>query len=600
MSRMRPRRRRRHLHGGLLLLLAAPGVLVPSLSMTARACDESGGAASLAECAGRDAALAADSLFTDLDGVSGIVRFLLEISANYPTYDETWQGALRWLDAVAESVSTPLGMGYRWPVALGIPLRYRLSNSAYIGKRYLDAYVRTGNRAYLDRSLGAMRYLASWAQRAGPGVRWPWSEVDPTYVVGFLVGNASICQYMLDVYQVTGSRTALASARDGTAWLMSVARPESTGYSWHEYASYGDLEPGWCRGAAGLSDLFYNMFEALGDSVYLQYGNGALDWLASTAESEYGGYRWPAYHWSGRVLYQTGEGGGAAGIGRRFLRGWRMTGDPRYLACASGAAEWLMAIAEPTAGGGYRWLDNLTTRRELLSQCQGYSGIAQFFTDLWTETRVPAYRDHAVGLCRWLMTLAAEDAGGYAWPKTAIWLSYWPSWLGTAGVSSVLLSTGQTFGVPEFVEAARAGACWLRNTSWEEQGGLTWPYQVQLPAPGGEATPCAEEPPPVLPPTPDLPSSSFSLAVRPNPFRTAVEFALVLPGSLVGEAAALRVMDASGRPVWNRAVTVPGDSHQVVSWDGRDRSGRPVAPGVYFVVLDAAETMLVRKVVVER
>jgi hypothetical protein len=94
---------------------------------------------------------------------------------------------------------------------------------------------------------------------------------------------------------------------------------------------------------------------------------------------------------------------------------------------------------------------------------------------------------------------------------------------------------------------------------------------------------------------PESSGAGLELAVGPSPFRgeTAVTFA---PGShdAVGR---VRVYDVRGRHV----VTLfdgrlaRGPTRTV--WTGRDQDGRAVAPGVYFVRLEAGEARLVRKVV---
>jgi flagellar hook assembly protein FlgD len=62
----------------------------------------------------------------------------------------------------------------------------------------------------------------------------------------------------------------------------------------------------------------------------------------------------------------------------------------------------------------------------------------------------------------------------------------------------------------------------------------------------------------------------------------------------------LAVYDLAGRRVRNLASgRIPGGLH-ARTWDGRNEDGRPVATGVYFYRLKAAETSLTRKVVLLR
>ena len=70
------------------------------------------------------------------------------------------------------------------------------------------------------------------------------------------------------------------------------------------------------------------------------------------------------------------------------------------------------------------------------------------------------------------------------------------------------------------------------------------------------------------------------LAIRPNPFsgETTIRFA---PGAAA--AARLSIYDIRGREVLNTELD---GSRGVATWDGNDPSGKPVAPGVYFIRLE--------------
>jgi hypothetical protein len=85
---------------------------------------------------------------------------------------------------------------------------------------------------------------------------------------------------------------------------------------------------------------------------------------------------------------------------------------------------------------------------------------------------------------------------------------------------------------------------------------------------------------------------------RPNPFRgaTTIAFTLAAEGPV-----RLAVYDVRGRMV-RRLVEgehLIGGAHQRV-WDGVDDAGRPAAPGVYYVRLDAAQAGATRKMLLLR
>jgi hypothetical protein len=92
---------------------------------------------------------------------------------------------------------------------------------------------------------------------------------------------------------------------------------------------------------------------------------------------------------------------------------------------------------------------------------------------------------------------------------------------------------------------------------------------------------------------------SLALDVSPNPFNqtTNIRYS-ILDSRYLTQNTKLRIYDATGRLVKSFGP-VSSIQHQesVVVWDGRDESGRNVAPGVYFVTLSAFERHMSKKVV---
>jgi hypothetical protein len=84
------------------------------------------------------------------------------------------------------------------------------------------------------------------------------------------------------------------------------------------------------------------------------------------------------------------------------------------------------------------------------------------------------------------------------------------------------------------------------------------------------------------------------LAASPNPFsgRSTLQLTLAAPA-----AVDLEVFDVAGRLVrrLKRGPIVAGRHH--FEWDGRDRQGREVGPGVYFAKLTSGTTRLATKIV---
>lgn len=99
-------------------------------------------------------------------------------------------------------------------------------------------------------------------------------------------------------------------------------------------------------------------------------------------------------------------------------------------------------------------------------------------------------------------------------------------------------------------------------------------------------------------PEKEAPPLSFRLhAPAPNPLfdRTLVTFDLPREGDVT-----LRLYNVGGRLVRTLASgALPAGQHQRL-WDGTDEGGHPVAPGIYFVLLEAQAMRTQGKIVVVR
>jgi hypothetical protein len=118
----------------------------------------------------------------------------------------------------------------------------------------------------------------------------------------------------------------------------------------------------------------------------------------------------------------------------------------------------------------------------------------------------------------------------------------------------------------EHVAITPENAAWLRNEI--EQGVVSVP-----------GTPAPTE---------------LALTSEPNPFAAHVRVSLSLPRAA---HATLRAFDVRGREVRTLVDGIQPAGPHAITWDGRDASGSPTAPGVYFLRLDADHQTRVRRVV---
>jgi len=88
--------------------------------------------------------------------------------------------------------------------------------------------------------------------------------------------------------------------------------------------------------------------------------------------------------------------------------------------------------------------------------------------------------------------------------------------------------------------------------------------------------------------SPAAPPEDFALAVYPNPFNDVVTIVCSVPSSPDhgnSMTAGLALFDPAGRLVWEWKDLPPRPGVHAVRWDARNRSGEPVAAGVYVAVL---------------
>jgi len=95
----------------------------------------------------------------------------------------------------------------------------------------------------------------------------------------------------------------------------------------------------------------------------------------------------------------------------------------------------------------------------------------------------------------------------------------------------------------------------------------------------------------------ELPASGFKLDLgdpAPNPFRLSTDICYSLAHS---GPVSLKVYDVSGRPVKILSSGIKASGYYAITWDGRDDLGRAVAPGVYFIRIQAGNHTATRKLI---
>ena len=170
--------------------------------------------------------------------------------------------------------------------------------------------------------------------------------------------------------------------------------------------------------------------------------------------------------------YQTDRDVGAASVGEGLLAAYAVTRDARYLRAAEAAGDFLLAVAEPSAGG-LRWPDwadpnGDRSTTHFTSFDDGAAGISDYLWRLFSVTRERRFRTGALAGVRWLLAQAEgascpETACSWKWTDDPSWqVAYHGVGMGQAGIVLALDSFADRTGDPTFRAHARAGATQLR------------------------------------------------------------------------------------------------------------------------------------------
>ncbi|RJL34058.1 class IV lanthionine synthetase LanL [Bailinhaonella thermotolerans] len=195
--------------------------------------------------------------------------------------------------------------------------------TAGIGLTQLRLWRRTGDQRFAERAGLAARALAAAAEPGPGGVLWRTAGGAPSQFAGrafygFAHGNAGIAYFLLCAAAALGEPAYEHAAREGLETLLRVAVPRETGLSWDSGPERPYGMPHWCNGSAG--------------------------------------------------------------VGIAMDRGYRVTGDPRYLRAARGAAEAVVSLR----------------RRSGLVRCHGLAGGGDLLLDLFETTGERRFRDRAL------------------------------------------------------------------------------------------------------------------------------------------------------------------------------------------------------------
>jgi len=249
--------------------------------------------------------------FDIIGGVAGIGLFLLDIYdvTKNQTYLQYAEFAGNWLMKKAMH----LGNCYNWDNFEGVSRFFICSGFAHgtscIGYFLAELYKISKETKYLKYAEGATRWVIkdSVYDFRSRGIKWRTVYRSDRlasamlFDTGWCYGPPGICELFIEMYKITNNSKYLKYSELGAKWLINLAIAEGEGYKWpRSLTRFGkgtgnSADVTICHGAAGIGELFLDMYNLTKEPTYLEYANGAAEWLKQVAIKEDGGYKWETY-----------------------------------------------------------------------------------------------------------------------------------------------------------------------------------------------------------------------------------------------------------------------------------------------------------------
>ena len=287
--------------------------------------------------------------------------------ANEPNLDVALR-AERWI----RTSRIPTELGVSWPAD---PLKpERVSPELYNGYAgvvlfYAELYRATGDRQYLGEAVGGARQLLATLPTTPDGVR----------SAGLYTGVAGIAFVVDAVAREAKDKQLEAGARRAFELVKQSAKPTGRGVEWSES---NDI----ISGTAGIGLYLLSAAKRYDDKSAVQLALKAGDRLLETAEPEHGGLKWGI---SPRVTNKYPNfSHGAAGNAYFLATLYEATGETRFLDGALAGARYLDAVAVKE-NNGWKVFHHEPNGENLfyLSWCHGPAGTARLFHRLGRITK---------------------------------------------------------------------------------------------------------------------------------------------------------------------------------------------------------------------
>jgi lantibiotic modifying enzyme len=300
------------------------------------------------------------------------------------------------------------------------------------------AWRATRDDRYREAARAITRHIAGAARPAGEGVTWTGGPTvglgDGSIVLALLwAARAFQDESLLELARRAGERTLELAERDprgGLRW----ASPALEGFG----MPAGAYLPNFELGTAGVAFVLARLHAETGDPRFLEAAREGARHVQALAtvrdDAALLFYRAPDL----TDLYYLGYCHGPVGTARLFYEVHRITREPEYLDWTERFARGIVASGVPERQSPGLW--------NVVCQCCGTAGIADFFTSLGVATGQPAHLAFARRVADQTLSRATDlDGAGYrwyqAWTRTQPWnvAAETGYMIGAAGVGAALL-----------------------------------------------------------------------------------------------------------------------------------------------------------------
>ena len=227
-----------------------------------------------------------------------------------------------------------------------------------------------------------------------------------------LFGSAGTGLFLIHAGREWGHPPSLDLARQIGETLLIRAEPAEVGLTWRLRQDREIYLPNFSHGPAGIGFFLATLSQVFDDPRYLAAAIAAGDYLVSIARTDDGGFILPYSVPNGEfnASWDVGWAHGPAGSARLFYTLWRITGNDRWWDVVARSVVALQNSGLPGAAAA-----EFETDRFRIDQRFGLAGVAMFLLDLYQATNDGAYHAFGREVVDSILTQSTIDSTGRHW-----------------------------------------------------------------------------------------------------------------------------------------------------------------------------------------